>query len=246
VKRAVVRSCAGFIAYGSRAREYLCSLGAPPERIAIAPNTVDIAAFERSACSLDRAAEGARLGLEAETPVVLFAGQLIDRKEPLLLIEALATLRREGFPAQLLVVGDGPVRRAVQQRADVGGVRATFAGNVPPAEMARHYVASDVLVLPSSEEIWGLVANEAMACGRTAVLSDACGAAADLVEDGVSGFVFPAGNATALSGVLRPLLRDSARLRGFGEAARERVRLFSLDRAAAGFVEGVRLALERR
>ena len=75
--------------------------------------------------------------------------------------------------------------------------------------MPAAYAAADILVLPSDgRETWGLVANEALACGRPVVLSDAVGAAPDLAADKTAGRVFPVGDVAALAAVLHDIVRS--------------------------------------
>lgn len=244
IKRFFVRRCRAYAAYGTRARDYLVALGARPERIALAWNTVDTAWFASAAGALDRERERGRLGL-ADLPAVLFAAQLIDRKDPLLLVQALALLRNEGVAARLVVAGGGPLEGAVRQAAADAGVPAVFAGLLSTEQMPPVYVAADLLVLPSREEIWGLVANEAMACGTAVVISDACGAAADLVLDGETGLVTPPGDAAALAAAIRSLLASGALRHRLAAAGRTHAREFSIERAADGLSDAVRIATGR-
>src|SRR5207244_12686497 len=90
---------------------------------------------------------------------------------------------------------DSPWRRTDNQKP-----HASFAGFLNQTEIARAYVAADVLVLPSDgHETWGLAVNEAMACGLPAIVSDAVGCAPDLIEEGKTGFTFPFGNSEQLA-----------------------------------------------
>jgi glycosyltransferase involved in cell wall biosynthesis len=102
-------------------------------------------------------------------------------------------------------------------------------------------VAADFLALPSDfGETWGLVVNEAMACGLPALVSDRVGCGPDLVEDGVTGAVFPCGDVEALAERLRDLASNPERLRTMGRRAQERVlEGYSVQRAVAGTVEAV-------
>lgn len=245
IKRFFVKRCRAYAAYGTRARDYLVSLGARPERIALAYNTVDTASFASAAKALDRDAERARLGLRT-LPTVLFAAQLIDRKDPLLLVEALAALKREGIDVQLLVAGNGPLEAAVRAATVASGIPAVFTGLLSAEEMPPLYVAADLLALPSREEIWGLVANEAMACGAPVVISEACGAAEDLVLDGQGGIVVPPRDAPALASAIRSLLADEALRTRLAAAGHERAMEFSIERAADGITSAVALAAEKR
>jgi glycosyltransferase involved in cell wall biosynthesis len=125
-------------------------------------------------------------------------------------------------------------------------IAATFAGFLNQTEMPKAYVAADCLVLPSDYgETWGLVVNEAMACGLPAVVSDRVGCGPDLVEDGVTGRIFPFGEVAALAGVIRSLADRPARLVEMGRRASDRITRYSVDAAVAGTLDAVRYVTRR-
>ncbi len=246
LKRRIVAACQAYVAYGTRARAYLERYGAKSDRIAIAPNTVDVAFFRQAAAGLDQGSERERLGLDRDARIALFAGQLIDRKDPIALLAALHRLRLEGIEATALFVGDGPMREGLVRTAELAGVPIAMHRGVAPEAMPGYYVASDLLVLPSKEEVWGLVANEAMACRRPVVISDACGAAADLVEDGVSGFVVEQGDAGGLARAVRALITDEELRRRMGRTADARMDAFTIEGEASGILRAVEIAAAGR
>src|SRR5260370_19571191 len=127
--------------------------------------------------------------------------------------------------------------------ANVAGVALHQLGFCNQTAMPVAYAAADLLVLPSEgDETWGLVANEALACGRPVVLSDAVGASPDLVGDGTSGRLFPVGDTAALAAAIRAVL----------DCPPERERIsaksaaYSLDAAADGVIEAVSFVKRRR
>jgi glycosyltransferase involved in cell wall biosynthesis len=117
----------------------------------------------------------------------------------------------------------------------------TFAGFLNQSEIVRAYVAADCLVLPSDAgETWGLVVNEAMACGLPAIVSDQVGCGPDLVTEGVTGSIFPMGDLGALAQRLITFSGNPAALRAMGANARERVcSQYSVDRAVAGTMAAI-------
>jgi glycosyltransferase involved in cell wall biosynthesis len=163
----------GFLAAGDAARAYLLDLGVRPERIAVVPHTVDVDRFAMK----EGGALAARteLGLASEEEVVGFVGRLVPLKRIGDLLRALGSLP-EPRPIGL-VVGDGPESEALQDLARSLGVRCVFAGFRNQAELPKLYHAMDVLALPSAQETWGLVVNEALAAGCSAVVSEAAGSA---------------------------------------------------------------------
>jgi glycosyltransferase involved in cell wall biosynthesis len=108
------------------------------------------------------------------------------------------------------------------------------------------YSSSDILVLPSGYEPFGLVVNEAMLCGCPAVVSDAVGAKFDLVRDGETGYVFPSGDVHALANILRKLLEDRPQIQRMGAAAKERMKTWTPEMNVGGFVRAVQIATANR
>ncbi len=155
------------------------------------------------------------------TPRVLFTGRLVPYKGVDVLLRAMATL-----DARLVVVGDGPLRGALeaQARATCGG-RVMFTGTVPDSDLPALYHASDVFVLPSvtRAEAFGMVQLEAMACGKPVVSTSVPSGVPWVNQHEVTGLVVPPGDVVALATALRTLFADSTLRERFGAAGRRRV-----------------------
>jgi Glycosyl transferases group 1 len=123
-------------------------------------------------------------------------------------VQATALLRSQGVPAEVLVAGSGPLEADMREAAQEAKVPLHLLGFCNQTEMPAAYAAADLLVLPSTgRETWGLVANEALACGKPIVVSDAAGCAQDLATDGLAGRVFRCGDTAALASALADVLR---------------------------------------
>ncbi|MEX2399812.1 MAG: glycosyltransferase, partial [Rhodothermales bacterium] len=144
-------------------------------------------------------------------------------------------------PIHALFVGDGPLRGMLEAEADPE--RVHFAGFRNQTELPACYAAADALVLPSDgRETWGLVANEAMACGLPVIVSEAAGCAPDLVREGETGFTVPLGDIEALAA----RLRDTAGLlTGVDARGVETVRRCVADAIERHSVEKATEGLER-
>jgi len=231
---ALLRQFDGYLYVGRRNREYLEHYGAPAERLFFSPHCVDNEAF--SAASGAARARSAGASAEAARRRVLFVGRLVEDKRPMDLIDAAARLAARGRPVSLTIAGAGALQQRLAAAAQAGGVDARFLGFVNQSGLPAVYAAADVIVLPSvARETWGLVVNEAMACGVPAVVSDAVGCGPDLIEAGVTGAVAPLGDVPALADAIDRVL-------GFdGSATRRRLaelmQIYSPVRAAEGIVE---------
>lgn len=247
--RWLVRQADAWLAYGSRSRDYLVSLGAREDRVFRAFNTVEIDAFARNSRLDDAARRAVReeLGV-GDDRVVLYCGNLLELKGIDELLAGFAAFAAQTRGVSLVLVGSGADGPRFQQRARELGLegRVVFAGYKPRAELPRYYGAADLFVLPSRTEVWGLVINEALACGVPVIASNAAGAVADLMHDGVNGYVVPPRDPEALRDALtRYFALTNDDREAMREAARRSIAPFTIARAADAFEDAVRAARSR-
>lgn len=204
------------------------------------PYAVDNAFFARRAASAALRLDALRLelGLDPRRPVILFASKLQPRKHADHLIEAFHQLvagEPPGNSPYLLIVGDGEERERLERLSRERGLTGVcFAGFRNQSELPAFFALASVFVLPSRHEPWGLIVNEVMSTGCPVILSSDVGAAADLVRDGVEGWVYPVGDIVALREALRRTLASPAVAAQMGEAARERMRSWTFEEDIAG------------
>ena len=185
----------------------------------------------------------AELQLAPHRPVILFASKLQKRKHADHLLEAyrrLCAAAREEEQPYLLFVGEGEERSRLESLAQqhaLSGVR--FAGFRNQSELPRFFSLADVFVLPSRHEPWGLIVNEAMSAGCAVIVSDDVGCHADLITNGVEGFVYPFGDLDALTQALSNVLRSPGTAREMGQAAQRRIAGWSFE----ADIQGLRAAL---
>jgi len=218
---------------GQRNREYLEHYGVPSKRLFFSPHCVDNDAF-RQASDAARGAGGE--GASGSRRRALFVGRLVASKRPMDVVQAVARLVSEGQPVDLAIAGAGELQGRMEEAARTAGVDAKFLGFVNQSELPGVYASSDVVVLPSiATETWGLVVNEAMACGVPAVVSDAVGCGPDLIEPGATGAVAPLGDVPALATSIASVLALDPGLKR--RALAERMEIYSPARAADGVLE---------
>ena len=240
----VVEGSAGALVTGTLARRSMIARGAPPERVRIFANTVDVEAFGRAGRhGWQRAETELRetLGAGPDDVVVLSVARLVPEKGLDVLIHAVA---EAGDPRLLLVLaGSGPERERLADLANVRGARLTLAGDLEWKRIVEAYVAADVFALLSEREPWAVVVNEAAACGLPLVLSDRVGAAHDLLRDGENGFLVEAGDVEAAAAAFRRLADDPGLRTAYGERSRELAQDWGYGPSVEGFVAAVREAV---
>ncbi len=221
---------------GQKNRAYLEHYGVRAERLFFSPHCIDNDAFAARAQAVNREASRAHLGIAPDQFAVLFVGKLLDRKRPLDMVLALHTLRDRGVNVCGVIAGDGPLRTLLEAKGREWNVPLSFLGFRNQTELPEAYSIADVMVLPSEgSETWGLVVNEALACGTLVVVSDAVGCAPDLVIERQTGLVYPVGDTLALADALQNVLAEPAR----GEEIPKIVDMYSVFAAAQGVMDAV-------
>ena len=195
-------------------------LGVSPSRIHVIPNGVDPTRFD--------AGSSRSVRTESEPDdgrTILFVGRLVKEKGVSNLLEAIKHLTGQGSQANLLIVGDGPMREQLTREAldlDLDG-SVHFTGFVDSSTLVSLYRSSDVCVVPSLHEPFGMVALEAMAAGTPAVVSDV-GGLSEIVEDGITGIKVPPGDGRLLASALRRVLEDRSLAEQLSRNANRQVR----------------------
>lgn len=195
-----------------------------PERVLVIPNGVDVERFAAQAAPVR-----AELGVPADAPLVGVVANLIHYKGHLAFLDAWRRIRERRPDAHALLVGEGPMRAAIERRADELGVAGSVHLLGRRSDVPGLLAAMDVVAHPSEEEGSPNAVLEAMAAGR-AVVATAVGGTPEAVLDGRTGLLVPPGDPEAMARAVTALLDDPARAGEMGAAARERVRSeFAVD-----------------
>jgi glycosyltransferase involved in cell wall biosynthesis len=245
-RKRLVRKASAFVAYGSASADYLVSLGAAPDRVFRAWNTVDLEGIAESA----RAAAVRRPELAQKyrlaTRNLLYVGTIVESKGLRELVSAALFMQPPGPEWAIHFVGAGPLRQELETTVQTAHMESHFRfhGLRPAEDVAELLGVADGLLLPTKREAWGLVLNEAMACGVPVVASPWAGATRDLIEDGVTGYVVEPSDIGKLAEIMSRLISDDPACRAVGRAGAAAVRSkASLEKSAEGFVSAVRCAL---
>ncbi len=234
--------CAAFLPVGRANADYFRHFGVPADKLFPAPHCVDAAHFRRDTRNLDTArALRASLRVPDDAPVALFAGKLVPKKCPDLLLAAFIRARVAG--AHLVFSGAGELLPALQAAA-AGYQNVHFLSFANQSAMPARYLLGDLFVLPSRgrHETWGLAVNESMHLGVPALVSDCVGCQRDLVTDGETGWVFRADDLPHFTEKLSTAL-VAVRAPGVSAPMRERIAArigdYSFAKAAAGLMSAL-------
>ena len=209
-----------FLPGGSRQVAYLRRYGVADARIRIARMTVDVSKIIAYSSSLKADAKSdalRRYGIPADGLKILYLGRLEPHKGLLDLFDAFGRLKKEMNSISLIIVGDGSLTSWAKQQASPDR-SIFFVGRLSGDRVWEAYAISDIFVLPSHFEPWGLVVNEAMASGLPVIATDRVGCVDDLVKQDQTGLVVPAESPFELFSAMKVLATDAENAATYGQA----------------------------
>ncbi|MBX7221890.1 MAG: glycosyltransferase family 4 protein [Blastocatellia bacterium] len=237
-----LRRFSAVLPVGQRSREYYAYYGVSPEKMFFAPHTVDNEFFSNRAAHFGGQGEALRRrwGIPLQARVIVFVGKLIPIKRPQDLVKAALHLKTLVPESHVVLVGDGPLRPELEALVQHHDLPVTFAGFLNQSEISQAYSIAEVLVLCSESETWGLVVNEAMACGVPTVVTETVGCAPDLIVPGKTGAVVPVGNPEQLAKAIQDILAGGKGREEWAFETRQQIQKYSLAVAVEGTVQALR------
>ena len=230
---------------GSRQAAYFRRFGVSEERIMISHMTVDTAKV-RATETPSRTEFRRSHGIPEDQILFLFVGRLLELKALDTLLAAFQIAATRDPRIGLVVVGDGPERYRIEEAVNQFPGRVWFPGRQNQQGVISWMRSSDVLVLPSRRETWGLVVNEAMVCGLPVIVSSVCGCVDDLVFEGRNACVFPVDNVEKLSEAMMMLANDGNKRAAMGESSRQIIAPWVIERQAETINGALLRMLERQ
>ena len=262
IKRSLVRGFDAAFVAGRPQMEYFSRLGLASSKIVMGYDTVDNDYFGNACAKAKSETEKQRTMLGLPGRYFLNVGRMEWKKSLEVLIDAYQQVRTrlgEECP-RLVLVGSGKQEVALHKRCIQHGltvlhlpaaspqpglinVDVYFMGFRQIEVLPSFYAFASAFILPSREEEWGLVVNEAMACSLPVIVSKAAGCASDLVRPGENGFTFESGDVAGLAEHLEAIVRRPELVTTMGVASRRIISEWGCDRFAAGARQAVGIAM---
>ena len=235
IKRHFLKDAYGYFSTAKVHDEYYLTYGAQPEKLYRYPFT---SLFEHDIIQSlptedEKLVLREELGLN-EGKIILSVGQFIHRKGFDIAIKSIATLTKN---IGLYIVGGTSTEEYITLKENMHVDNVHFIGFMDKAKLKKYYRAADLFILPTREDIWGLVINEAMANGLPVVSTNRCVAALELIEEGKNGYIVPVDDEKALAEAINKVLEDEEAILQMSQASLEIIRAYTFENMAKRHIE---------
>lgn len=206
-------------ASGKSSADYFMAYGVKRDKIRYHNFTslTDADILKAPVSEVEKKAVREELQLKEDKTYIITVGQFVNRKGIDLLLEAWQSLKNNPC-AELLIIGGGGKRKEYEEYISSNDMQnVTIIDFLHKEVLLKYYKASDIFILPTREDVWGLVINESMACGLPVVSSDMCIAARELVVNGENGFIYPVYDIEKMASCLQTLVADEKLRKTFAE-----------------------------
>ena len=245
--RLLIKLSSRLLYIGNSNKDYYLKYGATESQLFFTPYAVDNEIYRFTNQEKEEISERLikEINIDEETIIILFVGKLIDRKNPLLLLEAFYEVIRQQPQNKfvLLYVGTGPVLEQLENKIKHYNLDSIvkIVGFKNERELRDYYAIANLLVLPSKEETFGLVVNEAMSAGTAIIASNVVGSSRDLVINGINGngFIFESENLESLTSMLKKALSNKAALLNMAKKSEEMIKVWDYEKDIEGIISAL-------
>ncbi len=235
-RKLLIKRASAFVAYGSKAKEYLIKMGARAEKVHIAINTVDTKFFSSETNRIRSIIK------KPEKPHLIYVGYLVPRKNVSKLIEIIDRLSKKRTDFVLDIIGDGDEKLLLEKMVTEKKLNdiIKFHGFVQKNNLPKYLAASTCFLFQTDFDVWGLVVNEAMAAGIPVISSLNAGATYDLIVENKTGFVLDYNNLKDAVTTINSILENLQQLEAMRKNAEEFIeKEATVEISAKGLVNSV-------
>lgn len=231
-----------FLSIGKKNKSYYKSFGIENNKIFDVPYTIDnerYIKFSNEYVNKNYLLKS-KLNINNDTKVILFASKFMKRKHPELLVQSAIDLKNSGYDFHLLLIGDGELKEDLEYLVKKNNLKnCTFTGFINQSEIPKYYSISDIFVLASENEPWGLVVNEAMCAGLPIILNKEVGCSDDLLLDNINGLEIDIKNKSSLTNSLKYLLDNPKKLEEMSLNSKKIIQDWNFDKCKKGIINAL-------
>lgn len=242
----IIKKADAIIVPGIMARDYHIKIGASQNKVFLAPNIVDNHYFIENSELYRKKKNEIKKDLQMDNKkIILFVGQLIERKGVEYLIDAFQMLKKDMNDILLVIVGDGPLNNKLKEICFEKNIDndVIFTGWLSDKKIV-YYSIADVFVLPSLEDLCPLVINEAMSCALPVITTKMVGCSFDMIKNGENGFIINIKDSYSLYESLNRILRND--FSAMGEYSMNIIKNnFMIENSVEGFVDAINYVIRK-
>jgi len=248
IKKYFLKLCDGGFCYGVKSKEYISKLGMIRENAFVRYQATDSETIEKIYLEKIRFRDELKITYKINKIYnFIYVGRLSPEKNIKMLINTFCEVKKNENSKDwgLIIVGDGPQKEELLKLVNNLELEndVFFIGAKSWKEVVDFYTISDVFILPSISEPWGLVVNEAMICGLPVIVSKRCGSYWDLVKEGINGFGFDPFNQKELEGIMLKFINNEVDMKKMGEESRNIIKDYTPENAAKQMLIGIKRVL---
>ncbi len=225
LRKIIIKSSNAFICVGIKGKKYLENYGANEEAIFISPLAINNKKFKKFL-------------KEPKRFDIIYSGQFIERKMPYFFCNVVSEINKIMKNIRVLIIGSGPLEDKILNCLKEKKIKFYFPGFIQQEELPRYYASSKILLFPTKEDPWGIVANEACAVGTPVITCNNSGVANELIIDNYNGFVRPLDIEIWVASIMN-LLNNNELIEKFSENCIKRVQKYSFKNAAMGIKSAI-------
>src|ERR1035437_1305689 len=225
IRQIVFKSSDCFICVGIKSKIFLESYGVLPEKIFTSRLVIDNSYYSMF-LNVNKSYD------------IIFSAQLVNNKMPLFIVEVVNILNHKRKDLKLLIIGQGPLESEIIRKLDEYKINYYFPGFIQQEELPKYYASAKLLLFPSRNDVWGIVANEACAVGTPVITCEYTGAAGDLIIDGFNGYVLPLIENLWVDKI-NEILNNEDLYKKLSNNAIDHVQKYTVQIASNGFVDAI-------
>lgn len=249
LKEIFIKNCDLGLTYGDLSKQYLIELGMQEDQIIIKPNVTNNEWWEKESLKYKMKRDEIIIEKGLKKFNFIYVGRFSKEKNLFYLLDSFKIAKEKTGDRKwgLLMIGDGPLREKLKEFSEKLNIKDVFfVGFKQKDALPEFLAASDVLILPSLSEPWGMVVNEAMASGLTVFLSNRCGASSEMIRDGENGCIFDPIYKNELVKLIEKTINNELDIEQMKTHSREIVDKFTTEYASQMIKEAVNILADKR
>lgn len=227
IRKLIIPRASASICIGYKGKEFLIEYGAREQSIFRSPISIDNKYYLYH-----------KVDINKREYDLMFSGRFVDEKFPQFTIDILKSLKQKKIDFKFIIIGSGEKKDEIINQLELYSIDYYYPGFIQQKELPKFYSNAKLLLFPTKQDAWGVVANEACAVGTPVITCENAGVANDLIINEKNGYVLPLDVDIWVNKIIT-LLNDERKLNQFSKNCTKKVKKYSVELAAQGIIDAV-------